>query len=278
VCLLAAGLAIANASSVTSIQSLLSRNRHTTRDLQKKFFGDHEQMMTVQGSPEEINIDPRSTYNQKFMALMNSPCRPEKDGFFGATSGDPIRIQYGFRLEIEPLSNVMSMLDIIEDKIVDSVLMNTFPNMCGLRRRRTKEEAIDVNEHKSRFLGHLEGHPSGFRFMKFGEVGTYRNGDKIASQNFVSKLNLLILFSFAHERHLHSASKRRQLLWSIHWDCGHVWKAYARRPSSEVCQDANRQDFDSIRPTANSRGRGLSNSCGRVHVHHRDFGIPYPIW
>jgi hypothetical protein len=120
-------------------------------------------------APREINVDPRSTYNENFMALMDSPCRPEYDGFFGATSGDPIRLQYGFKVEVQPLSAIMDILDTIEDKIVDSILQSSFPEMCGLHRARKTQESS-----QNRALGHVDGHPSGFRFLKFEEVGEFR--------------------------------------------------------------------------------------------------------
>jgi hypothetical protein len=66
-------------------------------------------------APIELNVDAKSTYNDKFMALMKSPCRPEYDGYFGATHGTPVELQYGFRLETMPLSSIMDMLDVIED-------------------------------------------------------------------------------------------------------------------------------------------------------------------
>jgi hypothetical protein len=91
---------------------------------------------------------------------MKSPCRPEYDGYFGATYGNPIKIQYGFKLETLPLSSIMDLLDVIEDKTVDSVLSNTFPQMCGFRRRQL-----------GRQLGRQLNHASGFRFMKYQEVG-----------------------------------------------------------------------------------------------------------
>jgi hypothetical protein len=160
--------------------SRLSHETRNTRHLQKKFFGDHEQMMRVQDTPHEVDVDPRSTYNEKFMALMNSPCRPEKDGIFGATSGEPFKIQYGLQLEIEPLSDIMTVLDAIEDLIVDSILMKTFPEMCGLRRRAqqsTSHVAKNNNRiEESRNLAHEDEHPSGFRFEKFQEVGKLRTG------------------------------------------------------------------------------------------------------
>ena len=116
-------------------------------------------------APKEIDVDPLSTYNEKFMALMNSPCRPEYDGFFGATSGDPVHVQYGFKVEVQPLSAIMDILDAIEDKIVDSILQSSFPGMCGLHR----------TENSNRSLVQNNGHPSGFRFLKFEEVGESHN-------------------------------------------------------------------------------------------------------
>ena len=136
----------------------------------------------IKNAPKEIDVDPRSTYNDKFMALMRSPCRPEYDGFFGATSGDPTRIQYGFKVEIEPLSAIMEILDTIEDKIVDKILQYSFPDSCGLHRARKTQESFQTlpkrvphDEDPARSLAHIIGHPSGFRFLKFEEVGKMKN-------------------------------------------------------------------------------------------------------
>lgn len=118
---------------------LHSQNRHSTND-----------------RPLELDVDAISTYNDKSMALMMSPCRPESDGFFGATSGDPTKITYRFRLEAAPLAPIVKILDIVDDKVVDSILSQAFPQMCGLRRR------------------HLDAHvASGFRFYKFQEIGKW---------------------------------------------------------------------------------------------------------
>lgn len=103
--------------------------------------------------PEELNVDPKTTYNDKFMALMESPCRPESDGYFGSTYGQAVRVTYGFKLEVLPLSSIVEVLDVVEDKIVDGVLSSSFPQMCGYRRRKLT-------------------YASGFRFFTFQEVGT----------------------------------------------------------------------------------------------------------
>lgn len=124
---------------------------------------DHSVGKEVHSSitPKEINVDPLSTYNDNFMTLMKSPCRPELDGFFGATSGEAIRVDYQFRAEVQPLSAIMDILDAIEDRIVDSILQSSFPEMCGLGRI----------ENSTRSSLHSDGHPSGFRFFKFEEAG-----------------------------------------------------------------------------------------------------------
>lgn len=103
--------------------------------------------------PLELNVDAKETYNDKFMALMESSCRPESDGYFGATYGEPVIITYGFQLEAQPLSPIMDLLDIVEDKFMDDVLSEMYPELCGFRRRR------------------LTHHASGLKFYKFHEEG-----------------------------------------------------------------------------------------------------------
>lgn len=145
--------------------------------------------------PLELNVDAMSTYNDKFMALMKSPCRPEYDGFFGATYGDPISIRYGFRIETLPLSNIMDMLDVIEDKVVDSILSSTFPQMCGVHRRQLEQQP-------ERKLGRQLSHASGFRFMKYQEVGKMTIFEELANtmQSLVENLHSYFVFHFFHQK------------------------------------------------------------------------------
>lgn len=131
---------------------------------------------SVNTRPLELNVDARETYNDKFMALMESACRPEPDGYFGATFGDPVKLQYGFQLEAQPLSNIMGLLDIVEDKIVDGILQSAFPQVCGFRRRR------------------LEYAASGFRFLKFQEVGKFNRGARC--EMHAKFYNIDVIYSF----------------------------------------------------------------------------------
>jgi hypothetical protein len=181
-----------NASSSSSLaqQPQAQYHHHRNRLLQLFEKNDHNQMMALKNLPQEINVDAKLTYNDKFMPMMTSSCRPEVDGFFGATSGEPLRIQYGFQIETEPLSQVRNILDFIEDRIVDSILINTFPIMCGPHRRHRRHLQVEEEHHnglsvvnengivghdnnQQRSLAHVDSHPSGFRFVKFEEVGKY---------------------------------------------------------------------------------------------------------
>lgn len=134
--LVAASIFMASASDVVLDED--SKNRHSGSS-----------------RPFELNVDAKATYNDKFMALMESPCRPESDGYFGATSGVPMVVTYQFQMESKPLSNVKKILDMLGDTVTDSILSQAFPKMCGFGDRLLKEYPV-----------------SGFRFYEFEEVGT----------------------------------------------------------------------------------------------------------
>ena len=93
------------------------------------------------------------------MALMKSPCRPEKDGYFGSTYGHyPYSIEYGFQIETLPNSKLTEVITAIDDYIVDEILTNIYPAMCGYRRRRGRSliESGTATTHS--------GRPGGFHF------------------------------------------------------------------------------------------------------------------
>lgn len=104
---------------------------------------------TTGNAPEELNVNAKDSFNKEFMKDMRSSCRPEKDGYFGSTYGEPVRLTYGFHIEIKPLTSIVDMIDLVEDRIVDSILSKSFPNLCGFAGRRLSE-----------------GRASGFRFLK----------------------------------------------------------------------------------------------------------------
>ena len=115
-------------------------------------------------APEEFDVDASATYDSEFMGLMNSPCRPEHDGYFGATSGFPTEIHYGFKIETLPLASITNMLDIVEDRVVDGLIATSFPSLCGFRRRQLESES------DRRLSGESTTGATGFWFSKFSEV------------------------------------------------------------------------------------------------------------
>lgn len=111
--------------------------------------GASRELVRSGNAPEELNVNAKDTFNQEFMKDMHSTCRPETDGFFGSTYGEPVRLSYGFRIETKPLSSIVDMIDLVEDRIVDEILSKSFPNLCSFGGRRLSE-----------------GRASGFRFLK----------------------------------------------------------------------------------------------------------------
>lgn len=104
-------------------------------------------------------------YDTTLLQHMSSPCRPEYDGYFGSTSGTPFEIQYGFEMETEDEQNVDYLLEEIHEQIIDVVLSNSFPNLCGFRRRELQENNVrGLSTRESQ----LKAKPrtTGFRFGK----------------------------------------------------------------------------------------------------------------
>ena len=70
---------------------------------------------------------PRS----ELSALMQSPCRPEENGYFGATSGIPSKITYRYDIEAKPGTDINHASLIVEEHLMDMVLSVTFPSVCS---------------------------------------------------------------------------------------------------------------------------------------------------
>ena len=63
--------------------------------------------------------------------LMQSPCRPEENGYFGATSGSPSKITYEFEVEARENANLDQTVTVIQEHLMDVVLSVTFPTICS---------------------------------------------------------------------------------------------------------------------------------------------------
>jgi hypothetical protein len=100
-------------------------------------------------SPLDQVADPHFPRTEKTL-LMSSPCHPEADGYFGGTSGEPVTLKYGFLMETAIHGDIHKALQAIDEFVMDSILSNIFPEVCGDKRRLAE---IDEN-----------GRATGFKF------------------------------------------------------------------------------------------------------------------
>ncbi len=114
-------------------------------------------------------------------AYIISPCKPERDGYFGGTSGHPNMIQYGFEIEsaIESSADITDALDTIREHVMDVVLSYTFPAICMIDRDlSTTDDNNDNNNNKTMTLlsNNIES-VTGFHFEDdFDAIRTYDLG------------------------------------------------------------------------------------------------------
>lgn len=85
---------------------------------------------------------PHKTVNKKYPTtavgvasekLMVSPCRPEKDGYFGSTYGDPATLQYAFAMESRMNADISEALFVVQEYVMDVTIASTFPAICSAR-------------------------------------------------------------------------------------------------------------------------------------------------
>jgi hypothetical protein len=84
--------------------------------------------------PPEHEADFAFPQTEKTL-LMSTPCHPEIDGYFGGTSGQPLTLQYGFLMETAIHGDIHTALEAIDEFVMDSILSNIFPEVCGDQRR-----------------------------------------------------------------------------------------------------------------------------------------------
>jgi hypothetical protein len=103
--------------------------------------------------------------------LWTSPCRPERDGYFGGTASasSPLVVQYAFALTTLPQDsgNLAPALDAIRQRITDAVVSATFPAVCSANR-----DLVSLVEQNSTLS---QQGITGFHFVPdYDALGTYR--------------------------------------------------------------------------------------------------------
>lgn len=87
--------------------------------------------------PPDQKADPGFPRTEATL-LMTTPCHPETDGYFGGTSGEPGTLQYGFLMETAIHGDIHTALQAVDEFVMDSILTNIFPEVCGDQRRLSK--------------------------------------------------------------------------------------------------------------------------------------------
>lgn len=133
-------------------------------------------------------------------AFIISPCKPERDGYFGGTSGHPNMIQYGFEIEstIESSADIMDALDTIREHVMDVVLSYTFPAICVIDRDvSTTDSNNDGNNNRTMtYLSNNIESVTGFHFEDdFDAVRTYDLGysNWLIPMRFMMMMTMMLL-------------------------------------------------------------------------------------
>jgi hypothetical protein len=83
--------------------------------------------------------------------LWTSPCRPERDGYFGGTSSalsqTSLVVQYAFALTTLPQDsgNLAPSLDTIRQRVTDAVVSTAFPAVCSAAANRDLVSSFSNN-------------------------------------------------------------------------------------------------------------------------------------
>jgi hypothetical protein len=108
-------------------------------------------------------------------ANMISPCKPERDGYFGSTSGIPTILQYGFEMEsiISSTTDIADALEIIRERIMDVLLSYSFPTICMIGHDLSTSNSNSNNHNRTAFISKIDS-VTGFHFEDdFDAVRTY---------------------------------------------------------------------------------------------------------
>ena len=105
-------------------------------------------------SPPSLDREAGSIYGEfSESALLSTPCNPEEDGYFGGTFGDPVEFQFGFEMETSVDAETPKALDIIRNHVVDMVVTDTFPQLCGSESRQLRGRSSTKPKQQSKVTG-----------------------------------------------------------------------------------------------------------------------------
>ena len=118
---------------------------------------------------------------------MVSPCKPERGGYFGGTSGEPATLQYGFELESVMNADISDALFMIREHLMDTIFSITFPSICSFRD-------LSLTQERS-FVGDIVG-VTGFSFGEnYDAVRKFQNTifPRISALKYLPRICVLTL-------------------------------------------------------------------------------------
>ena len=131
-------------------------------------------------------------------ALMVSPCHPEEDGYFGGTYGVPIEFEYVFQMESTPMAKIDKALLAVRDRVIDELVSDTFPQLCGMERIERRLQENSHNEDATTPKSFI----SGFKFDRSPQIDLDSKlpSDFGASQNQNSHLTPILFHNNSEMR------------------------------------------------------------------------------
>jgi hypothetical protein len=127
-------MANARYASRTLLMLVLCVGAQAVNEVSRRMALDYNPLTRHSVPPPDQKADPGFPRTAKTL-LMTTPCHPEGDGYFGGTSGQPITLQYGFLMETAIHGDIHTALQAIDEFVMDSILTNIFPEVCGDKRR-----------------------------------------------------------------------------------------------------------------------------------------------
>jgi hypothetical protein len=159
-----ASLMLAKAFSISPLMPALhetsNRQYDTMLDLGHRRLGAEVVPPGRHNTPPARKRVKEGKESSQFSYYMVSDCKPRATGYFGSTGGEPLILEYGFELETTLVAAMDKVLNIINDRIMDAIIVNTFSGMCGAHSRRglsledfpsTQEGAILSNSRVTGF-------------------------------------------------------------------------------------------------------------------------------
>jgi hypothetical protein len=134
-------LILAKSSSIspvlpTTVHDASSPSYATMLDIGHRRLGEEVVPPGRHNAPPSRKRVEEEKDTSRFSYYMVSDCKPRATGYFGSTGGEPLVLEYGFELEATLFATMDKVLNIVNNRIMDGVIANTFSGMCGIHSRR----------------------------------------------------------------------------------------------------------------------------------------------